>query len=85
MSLTPSTLTHAPIPRNKVKLQAYQREYAWQKRAPGCRKVSKEERALLEEQQLQKHQLMEMGDLPAYPKAAFVQCVCYRFCHFTLT
>ena len=85
MSLTPSTLTHAQLPRNKVKLQAYQQEYAWRKRAPGRRKVSKEERALLEERQLQKHQLTKMGDLPAYPNAAFVQCVCYPFCHFTLT
>ena len=74
-SLIPSVLTHAPIPRNKVKLQAYQREYAWQKLAPGRRKVSKKERALLEEQWVQKHQLMEMEGLPAYPKAAFVQCI----------
>ena len=74
-SLIPSILTHAPIPRNKVKLQAYQREYARQKLAPGRRKVSKKERALLEEQWVQKHQLMEMEGLPAYPKAAFVQCV----------
>src|SRR6201996_9866488 len=36
-----SILTHAPFPRSKVKLQAYQREYSWQKRAPGLRKVSK--------------------------------------------
>src|ERR1700761_2431081 len=55
-----SILTHAPFPRNKVKLQAYQREYSWQKRAPGLRKVSKKERVLLEEQWIQKHQLMEM-------------------------
>ena len=28
---------------------------------------------------------MEMEGLPAYPKAAFVQCICYPFHHFTLT
>ena len=84
-SLILSVLTHAPFPRNKVKLQAYQREYSRQKRAPGLRKVSKKERVLLEEQWIQKHQLMEMEGLPTYPKAAFVQYVCYPFCHFTLT
>ena len=84
-SLIPSILTHAPIPRNKVKLKAYQWEYTQQKLAPGHGKVSKKEQALLEEQWVQKHQLMEMEGLPAYPKAAFVQCVCYPFCHFTLT
>src|ERR1700761_1069698 len=83
-SLSLSILTHAPIPRNKVKLQAYQREYSWRKQVPGHRKVSKKERALLEEQWNQKHQLMEMEGLPAYPKAAFVQYICYPFCHFTL-
>ncbi|KAI9431068.1 hypothetical protein H4582DRAFT_2062401 [Lactarius indigo] len=35
--------------RNKKPLQTYQREYARRKRAPGHRKVSKAERALLEE------------------------------------
>ncbi|KAI9440946.1 hypothetical protein H4582DRAFT_2056197 [Lactarius indigo] len=35
--------------RNKKPLQTYQREYAQRKRAPGYRKVSKAERALLEE------------------------------------
>ena len=83
-SLSLSKLTHAPIPRNKVKLQAYQREYSQQKWVPGHRKVSKKEHAPLEEQWIQKHQLMETEGLPAYPKAAFVQYICYPFCHFTL-
>jgi hypothetical protein len=41
-----SQMTHIPNPRNKVKLQAYKREYARQKQAPGRRKVSKAERTL---------------------------------------
>jgi hypothetical protein len=45
--------------RNQAKLQAYQREYAWWKRAPGCWKVSKAERQLLEEQYVKKQLLME--------------------------
>src|ERR1700679_1278561 len=36
------------IIRNKAKLQAYQREYAREKRAPGRRRVSKKERELLQ-------------------------------------
>jgi hypothetical protein len=73
------------IPRNKDKLQAYQREYAQRKRAPGHRKVGKAKRTLLEEQHAQKHQLMEMEVLPACSKAAFGQCVCPPSCRLVLT
>jgi hypothetical protein len=69
------------ITRNKVKLQAYQREYAQRKRAPGRRKVSKAERAVLEEQHMQRHQLMEMEGVLPCSKAAFGQCVCTPSCH----
>ncbi|KAF8262975.1 hypothetical protein EI94DRAFT_1807967 [Lactarius quietus] len=60
---------------NKVKLQVYQQEYAQRKRAPGHRKLSKAERVLLEEQQVQKSQLMKMEDLPVRPRAAFDRCI----------
>ena len=63
-------------PMSKDKLRAYQWEYAWQKRAPGCRKCSKAEHALLEEWHKQKCQLMEMEDLLLNSKAAFGQCIC---------
>jgi hypothetical protein len=82
---TLSRMSCVSIPRNKDKLQAYQREYARQKRAPGRRKVSKAERALLEEQHVQRHRLMEMEDLLACSKAAFGQCACSSSCHFALT
>ncbi|KAF8272279.1 hypothetical protein EI94DRAFT_1697620 [Lactarius quietus] len=61
------------VSRNKVKLQTYQQEYAWRKRAPGRRKISKAERVLLEVQQVQNLHLMEMEDLPVHPRAAFDQ------------
>jgi hypothetical protein len=63
--------------RNKAKLQAYQREYARQKRAPGRRKVSKEKRALLEENHLQKCQLLEIEGLGPSPetRTTLLQCV----------
>ena len=64
------------ILRNRDRLQAYQREYSRRKRAPGRRKVSKAERALLEEQHKQKHQFMAMEDLLPCSKAAFGPCVC---------
>ncbi|KAH9012162.1 hypothetical protein EDB85DRAFT_2159236 [Lactarius pseudohatsudake] len=49
---------------------AYQREYAQRKRAPGRRKVSKAERALLEEKHAKRHELMAAEDLPQCSKAA---------------
>jgi hypothetical protein len=73
------------IPRNKDKLQAYQREYARQKRAPGRRKVSKAERALLEERHRQKHRLRVMEDLLPSSEATFGQCVCPPSRHLILT
>ncbi|KAI9431400.1 hypothetical protein H4582DRAFT_2082573 [Lactarius indigo] len=48
----------------------YQREYARRKRAPGYRKVSKAERALLEERCAQRCMLMAVEDLPKCSKAA---------------
>ena len=56
------------ILRNKAKLQAYQQEYARQKRAPGRRKVSKEERELLEENHLRKRQILEIEGVEPSPK-----------------
>ncbi|KAH9020122.1 hypothetical protein EDB85DRAFT_1896310 [Lactarius pseudohatsudake] len=50
--------------------KAYQREYAQRKRAPGRRKVSKAERALLEERHVQRRMLMAVEDLPQCSKAA---------------
>src|SRR6266571_3861010 len=50
------------IPRNKEKLRAYQREYARQKRAPGHRKVSRAEHALLEEKHVQRHNLLTAAE-----------------------
>ncbi|KAF8264122.1 hypothetical protein EI94DRAFT_1703475 [Lactarius quietus] len=64
------------VSRNKVKLQMYQREYAWWKQAPGCRKINKAECVLLEEQQVQKLHLMKMKDLPVHPRAAFDRLQC---------
>jgi hypothetical protein len=61
------------ITRNKVKLQAYQREYARWKRAPERRKVGKAERAVLEEQHMQRHQLMEMEGVLLCSKAALAR------------
>ena len=48
------------IIRNKAKRQAYQREYAREKRAPGRRKVSKVERAQLEDKHWHKSLLWRM-------------------------
>ena len=74
------------IPRNKEKLRAYQWEYAWQKRAPGHRKVSRAERALLEEKHVQRHNLLTAAeDLLPCSKAAIGLCVCPSFCHLVLT
>jgi hypothetical protein len=56
-------------------LQAYQREYARQKRAPGRRKVSKAERQLLEEQYVKKQLLVEMEGPSQPPTTAPSQCV----------
>jgi hypothetical protein len=61
--------------RNQAKLQAYQREYARRKRAPGRRKVSKEERQLLEEQYVKKQSLMEMEGLLQTSSTALSQYV----------
>jgi hypothetical protein len=68
-------LQHTQLVRNKVNLQAYQREYAQRKRALRRRKVSKAERVLSEEHHGQIRQLMGMEDLPAHPKAEFCQYV----------
>ncbi len=74
------------IPRNKEKLQAYQREYAQQKRAPRHRKVSRAERALSEEKHVQRHNLLTaVEDLLPCSKAAIGLCVCPSFCHLVLT
>jgi hypothetical protein len=75
--LTQRSISIHQILRNKAKLQAYQREYARQKWAPGRRKVSKEERALLEENHLQKRQLLEIEGLGPSPKTptTLLQCV----------
>ncbi|KAN0128685.1 hypothetical protein V8E53_013504 [Lactarius tabidus] len=56
--------------RKKVEHQAYQWEYAQQKRALGRRKISKAEHSLLEKWQVQKCLLMKMEDLPVSQKAA---------------
>jgi hypothetical protein len=61
--------------RNQAELQAYQREYARRKRAPGHRKVSKVERQLLEEQYVKKQSLMETEGLSKTPSTAVSQCV----------
>ncbi|KAH9167426.1 hypothetical protein EDB89DRAFT_1910025 [Lactarius sanguifluus] len=50
--------------------KAYQQEYAQRKQAPGRRKVSKAERALLEERHVQRRMLMAVEDLPQCSKAA---------------
>lgn len=64
-----------PNSRNKAKLQAYQREYARQKRAPGRRKISKTERQLLEEQYVKTQALMEMEGPSKNLNNAPSQCV----------
>ena len=56
-------------------LQAYQREYAQWKQAPGHRKVSKVERQLLEEQYVRKQSLMEMEGPSRTPSIAVSQCI----------
>lgn len=80
-----SQMIRVPIPRNMVKLQAYQRDYARQKRAPGRRKVSKAERALLEEQHVQKRQLMDQEDLSVCSKDTFGWYACSPSCNFVIT
>jgi hypothetical protein len=85
VSLALKTLTQMPhMIRNIVRLRAYQREYAWRKQARR-RKVGKAERALLEEQRVKKHQLLEMENLPVYTKVAASQCVCFLSHNSTLT
>jgi len=61
--------------RNREKLQAYQREYARRKRAPGNRKVSKAERQLLEEQYVKKQSLMKVGGVSQAQRSHFFQFV----------
>ena len=58
-----------------ITLQAYQQEYAWQKRAPGCRKVSKAEQQLLEEHYMMKKLLIDMEDELKTPGTAISQCI----------
>jgi hypothetical protein len=58
-----------------VRLQAYQREYARKKRAPGRRKVSKVERALLEENYSHKRRLLKTKGLGPGQKSALPPCV----------
>lgn len=68
--------------RNQDKLQAYQREYVQRKRAPGRRKISKAQQALLEEQHSRVHWLMETEGIP---KSTFSRCVSPLFsCRFFL-
>ena len=80
-----SQMIQVPIPRNTVKLQAYQQDYAWQKWAPSCRKVSKAECALLEEQHVQKCQLMDQEDLSVYSKDTFGWHTCSPSYKFIIT
>jgi hypothetical protein len=61
--------------RNQAKLRAYQREYAWQKRAPGRRKVSKAERELLEDQYVKKQELIGAEGQSKPSSASFSQYV----------
>ena len=61
--------------RNQAKLQAYQQEYAWWKRAPGRRKVSKAERQQLEEQYVKRQALMEIEGPSKTPSTALSQYV----------
>jgi len=56
-------------------LQAYQQGYAWRKRAPGRRKVSKAERQLWEEQYVAKQLLMELEGPSKALSTAHSQCV----------
>jgi hypothetical protein len=81
LQLTQSSL----FSRNKVKLQAYQWEYAQIKQALGRRKIGKEGHALLEKGQVKKHQVMAMEDLPVSQKSALGQCVFSSSCNFPLT
>ena len=70
-----SLISHVSNARNQIKLQAYQREYARQKRAPGRRKVGKAECKLLEEQHTHKCRLMAMENLPHCSNMAVSQCI----------
>jgi hypothetical protein len=71
--------------RNQAKLQAYQREYARRKRAPGHRKVSKAERQLLEEHYVKKRSLMETEGLPRSLRTAHSPCVLSSLAILVLT
>ena len=70
-----SLISHVSNARNQIKLQAYQREYARQKRAPGRRKVGKAEWEMLEELYMHKFRLMAMESLPPISNTAVAQCV----------
>jgi hypothetical protein len=64
-----------PTLRNKDRLQAYQREYARERRAPGRRKVSRMQRQLLEADHSRKCRLLKREGLRTSSKAAFPPCV----------
>lgn len=70
------------IIRNKAKRQAYQQEYAREKRAPGRQKVSKVERAQLEDKHWHKSLLWRMVGprrfMELSPKTAPPLCVSRR-------
>ena len=70
-----SLISHVSNARNQIKLQGYQREYAWQKRAPGHQKVGKAERKLLEERYAHKRRLMAMENLLHCSNTAVSQCI----------
>ncbi len=59
--------------RNREKLQAYQREYAQQKRAPGRRKVSKAEQQLLKENYVEMQSFVKIEGASQTPSTALSQ------------
>jgi hypothetical protein len=59
-----------PTLRNKARLQAYQREYARERRAPGRQKVSRMQRQLLEADHSRKCRLLRREGLHTSSKAA---------------
>jgi hypothetical protein len=61
--------------RNKARLKDYQWEYSCEVRAPGCRKVSRMQRQLLEADHRQKCRLLEREGLRPSSKAAISPCV----------
>ena len=69
------TPVHSTHFRNQPKLQAYQREYAQRKRAPGRQKVSKADRQLLEERYVKTKSLLEIGGLSEAPGTTLSSCV----------